>query len=221
MNGTLVFVHAFNDKDVIAGQGTAALEMLEDAPEIDTLPVPIGGGGLIAGMATVAKNLRPDLKVYGVEAAMYPSFTAKMRNLTPAIGGQTIAEGIAVKKVGEITYAIARPLIEDVLLIDEPISSGRSPFTATLRRRWRKAQARRLWRRFWPDRTSLRAETAGLILCGGNIDTRLLASCPHPRACSRKADHLHSHHRRRPARTFGRCLQHHRRSRGKHHRGGP
>ena len=75
----LVFVHAFNDPDVIAGQGTAALEMLEDMPELDILPIPIGGGGLIAGMGTVAKSLYPNLKVYGVEAAMYPSFTARMR----------------------------------------------------------------------------------------------------------------------------------------------
>src|ERR1700752_3093701 len=105
----LVFVHPFDDYEVMAGQGTVALEMLEDAPDREVLPIPIGGGGLIAGMATAAKALKPDIKVIGVEPAMYPSFTGRMRGLNTPSGGQTIAEGIAVKSVGEHTYAVARP----------------------------------------------------------------------------------------------------------------
>jgi threonine dehydratase len=97
---------------VIAGQGTVALEMLEDVPELEVLPIPIGGGGLIAGCSVAAKSMKPDIRIFGVEAAMYPSFTAKMRGMPAHCGGQTIAEGIAVKAVGELTYAIARPYIE-------------------------------------------------------------------------------------------------------------
>ena len=116
----LAFVHPFNDLQVMAGQGTVALEMFEDVPDLEVLPIPIGGGGLIAGCATVAKSLNPQAQVVGVEPAMYPSFTAKMRGVNGSSGGATIAEGIAVKQVGDLSYAIARPLIDEVLLIEEP-----------------------------------------------------------------------------------------------------
>ncbi len=106
----LVFVHPFNDPDVIAGQGTTAIEFLEKAPNLDILLLPIGGGGLIAGMATAAKHMKPGISIIGCEPAMYPSFTAKMQGIPPRVGGQTIAEGIAVKQVGDLSYAIARPL---------------------------------------------------------------------------------------------------------------
>eukprot|EP01037_Dinobryon_pediforme_P015978 gene15978-16145_t len=103
----LTFVHPFNDLEVMAGQGTVALEMLEDVPDLDILPIPIGGGGLIAGMAMAAKTMKPDIRIIGVEPAMYPSFTARWRNIPARLGGQTIAEGIAVKQVGDLTYAAA------------------------------------------------------------------------------------------------------------------
>jgi threonine dehydratase len=172
----LVFVHAFNDPDVIAGQGTIALEMLEDAPEIDTLPIPIGGGGLIAGMATAAKTIRPDLKIYGVEAAMYPSFTAKMRGIAPAIGGQTIAEGIAVKRVGDLTYAVARPLIEDVLLIEEPYFERAIALYCNVEKTVAEGAGAGALAALLAAPEVFRGRTCGLVLCGGNIDTRLLAS---------------------------------------------
>jgi threonine dehydratase len=92
----LVFVHPFDDLDVMAGQGTLALEMLEDAPDIEVMPVPIGGGGLISGVATAAKSVKPDIHIIGVEPAMYPSFTARMRGLNAPCGGQTIAARGAV-----------------------------------------------------------------------------------------------------------------------------
>jgi threonine dehydratase len=172
----LAFVHPFNDVQVMAGQGTVALEMLEDVPDLEVLPIPIGGGGLIAGCATAAKSLNPGIEVIGVEPAMYPSFTAKMRGVNGASGGATIAEGIAVKQVGELSYAIARPLIDEVLLIEEPHferavalycnvektvveGAGAASLAALLA---------------YPDK--FKGKKAGLIVTGGNIDTRLLAS---------------------------------------------
>ena len=119
----LVFVHPFNDLDVMAGQGTVALEMLEDVPELEVLPIPIGGAGLIAGMSTAAKHVKPSIQIIGLEPAMYPSFTARMRwrgTLGASSGGATIAEGIAVKQVGDVSFAVARPLVDEVLLIEEP-----------------------------------------------------------------------------------------------------
>ena len=115
-----VFVHPFDDEAVMAGQGTIALEMLEVVPDLEILPVPVGGGGLISGVATAAKAIRPDIRVIGAEPAMYPSFVARMRGINAPCGGQTIAEGIAVREVGKLTYATARPLIEDVLILEEP-----------------------------------------------------------------------------------------------------
>ena len=172
----LVFVHAFDDLDVIAGQGTVALEMLEDAPDLEVLPVPIGGGGLISGMATAAKAMSPGIRIVGLEAAMYPSFTARMRGLKPNIGGQTIAEGIAVKTVGELTYAIARPLIDEVLLIEEgDLERAVALYVNVEKTVAEGAGAASLAALLaYPDR--FRGRKVGLVLCGGNIDTRLLAS---------------------------------------------
>jgi threonine dehydratase len=172
----LVFVHAFNDLDVMAGQGTIALEMFEDVPGLEVLPVPIGGGGLISGVATAAKAMKPDVQIIGVEPAMIPSFTARMRGLPPPAGGQTIAEGIAVKQVGDLTYAVARPLIDDVLLIEEPEFERAIALYANVEKTIAEgAGAASLAALLaYPER--FRGKVCGLILCGGNIDTRLLAS---------------------------------------------
>jgi threonine dehydratase len=172
----LVFVHPFDDYDVMAGQGTVALEMLEDQPDLEILPIPIGGGGLISGMATAAKHHNPDIRIIGVEPSMYPSFSARRRGEVAKVGGLTVAEGIAVKTVGELTYGVAAPLIEEVLLVDEPYfergialycnvektiaeGAGAAPLAALLA---------------YPER--FKGKKCGLVLCGGNIDTRLLAS---------------------------------------------
>jgi threonine dehydratase len=172
----LTFVSAFNDAGVIAGQGTVALEMLEDVPELDTLIIPIGGGGLIAGCSVAAKSMKPEIRIVGVEAAMYPSFTAKMRGMPAHCGGQTIAEGIAVKAVGELTYAIARPYIEDVLLIEESYFERAVALFCTVEKTVSEgAGAAGLAALLaYPER--FRGQKVGLIICGGNIDTRLLAS---------------------------------------------
>ena len=172
----LVFCHPFNDFAVMAGQGTAALEMLEDAPDLDILPIPIGGGGLISGMGTAAKAVKPGISIVGVEAAMYPSFTARMRGFGGKIGGQTIAEGIAVKAVGELNYATARPLLDDVILIEERYFEEAVALYANVEKTIAEgAGAASLAALLaYPER--FKGRKCGLILCGGNIDTRLLAS---------------------------------------------
>ena len=172
----LVFVHAFDDLDVIAGQGTIALEMLEDAPELEVLPIPIGGGGLISGMGTAAKAIRPDIRIVGLEAAMYPSFTARMRGFRPNIGGQTIAEGIAVKTVGELTYGIARPLIDEVLLIEEGDLERAVALYVNVEKTVAEGAGAASLAALLAYPGKFKGEKVGLVLCGGNIDTRLLAS---------------------------------------------
>ncbi len=171
----LVFVHPFNDWDVMAGQGTLALEMMEDAPGLEVLPVPIGGGGLISGVATAAKALDPDISVVGVEAAMYPSFTARMRGMNGRIGGATIAEGIAVKAVGERTYACVRPLLDDVVLVEERFLEQAVALYANVEKTVAEGAGAAALAALlaYPER--FRGRRCGLILCGGNIDTRLLA----------------------------------------------
>lgn len=172
----LTFVHPFNDADVIAGQGTIALEMLEDEPELELLPIQIGGAGLIAGCSIAAKAVKPDIRIIGVEAAMYPSFTAKMRGMNAVSGGQTIAEGIAVKQVGELGYSLARPLIEDVILVEEPYFERAIALYCNVEKTVAEgAGAASLAALLaYPER--FRGRKVGVIICGGNIDTRLLAS---------------------------------------------
>ena len=171
-----VFVHPFDDYDVMAGQGTVALELLEDVPDLEILPIPIGGGGLISGMATAVKAIKPSVSVIGVEAAMYPSFTSRMRGLNAAAGGQTIAEGIAVRDVGKLTYGVARPLIDDVLLLDEPFFERAIALYCNVEKTVTEgAGAAALGALLaYPER--FRGKVCGLVITGGNIDPRLLAS---------------------------------------------
>jgi threonine dehydratase len=172
----LVMVLPFDDYDVMAGQGTVALEMLEDQPDLEVLPIPIGGGGLIAGMATAAKALKPSISIVGVEPSMYPSFTARIAGTESRVGGQTVAEGIAVKTVGELTFDAAAPLIDEVLLIDEPyFEQGVALYASVEKTIAEGAGAASLAALLaYPER--FRGKKAGLVLTGGNIDTRLLAS---------------------------------------------
>ena len=174
----LTFVHPFNDVKVMAGQGTVALEMLEEVPDLEVLPVPIGGGGLIAGVATAAKHVNKDISIVGVEPAMFPSFTAKMRGVNTAstLGTSTIAEGIAVKEVGEDTYAIARPLIDDVLLIEEPFFERAIALYANVEKTVAEGAGAASLAALLAYPRKFRGKKCGLIVTGGNIDTRLLAS---------------------------------------------
>ena len=172
----LVLVHPFDDLEVMAGQGTLAAEMLEDCPELDVLMVQIGGGGLIAGCATAARALKPDVTVFGVEAAMYPSFTSRMRGLRAAVGGQTIAEGIAVKEVGDLTYAIARPLVEDVVLVEEATLERAVALYANIEKTIAEGAGAAGLAALLAHPHRFRGKKVGVILTGGNIDSRLLAS---------------------------------------------
>jgi threonine dehydratase len=172
----LVFVHPFNDLDVIAGQGTIALEMFEDAPDLEVLPVPIGGGGLISGVATAAKAIKPDVSIIGLEPSMYPSFSGRMTNQPVKAGGQTIAEGIAVKQVGDLTYAIARPLVDEVLLIEEPEFERAIALYANVEKVIAEGAGAASLAALLAYPDLFKGKTCGLILTGGNIDTRLLAS---------------------------------------------
>jgi threonine dehydratase len=173
----LTFVYPFNDLDVIAGQGTIALEMLEDQPDLEVLPVPIGGAGLIAGVATAAKHLNPSIKIIGCEPAMYPSYTARMRGTNnPVGGGQTIAEGIAVKTVGDLTYSISRPLVDDVVLIEEPYFERAIALYANIEKTVAEGAGAGSLAALLAYPEKFKGKKCGLILTGGNIDTRLITS---------------------------------------------
>jgi len=171
----MVFISAFDDAGIVAGQGVCGLEFIEDAPDLDALIIPIGGGGLIAGTAIAARGLKPDIRIFGVEAAMYPSFTARRRGEPPKCSGQTIAEGIAIKAVGEIPFALADPLIEEVLVCDEADFEKGVAFLATMEKTVAEgAGAGGLAAMLaYPDK--FRGLKVGIELTGGNIDSRMLA----------------------------------------------
>jgi threonine dehydratase len=171
-----VFVHPFDDLDVMAGQGGVALEMLEDAPDLEILPVPIGGGGLISGVATAAKAIKPDIRIIGVEPAMFPSFTARMRGVNAPCSGQSIAEGIAVKEVGKLTYQVVRPLIEDVLLLEEPFFERAVALYCNVEKTIAEGAGAASLAALLAFPERFRGKKCGLIITGGNIDPRLLAS---------------------------------------------
>lgn len=170
-----VFVSAFDDEGIVTGQGVCAVEFLEDAPDLDCLIIPIGGGGLIAGCSVAARAMKPDIRIFGVEAAMYPSFSARRRGEVAKCGGQTIAEGIAIKAVGDIPFAIADPLVEDVLVCQEADFETAVAYYATLEKTVAEgAGAGGLAALLaYPDK--FRGMKVGLVLCGGNIDARMLA----------------------------------------------
>jgi threonine dehydratase len=175
--GNLVFVHPFNDPDIMIGQGTCALEMLADAPAIDTLIVPIGGGGLISGMAVAAKHIKPEIRIIGVEAAMYPSFLARTRHeKVQTSGGQTIAEGIAVKQVGDLPFLTASHLIEDIVLVQESDFERAIALFATIEKTVSEGAGAAGLAAMLAAPDMFKGRTCGLVLSGGNIDTRLLAS---------------------------------------------
>jgi threonine dehydratase len=172
----LTFVHPFDDFEVMAGQGTVGLELLADAPEIDTLVVPIGGGGLISGIGVAAKGLRPQIELVGVQAELYPSMYAKFSRQQLPCAGDTIAEGIAVKSPGMMTAGVINQLVDDILLAPErDIERAIVLYVEAEKTVAEGAGATALAALLaHPDR--FRGRTVGLILSGGNIDTHLLAN---------------------------------------------
>ncbi|WP_106638722.1 threonine ammonia-lyase [Allosphingosinicella vermicomposti] len=172
----LTFVHPFDDPAIIAGQGTVALEMLTDAPDIDTLVVQVGGGGLIAGMGVVAKTMRPDIEVVGVQAELYPSMYASMRNEELPSGGDTIAEGIAVKKPGALTSTIIREVVDDMLIVPERDIETAVSLLVQIEKTVAEGAGATGLAALLTHEERFAGKTVGLILSGGNIDPRLLAT---------------------------------------------
>ncbi|MBZ6074990.1 threonine ammonia-lyase [Microvirga puerhi] len=172
----LVFVHPYDDPKVMAGQGTTALEMLEDAPDLDQIVVPIGGGGLISGIAVAAKARKPSIEIVGVEAALYPSFQNAIRHEDRPIGGATLAEGIAVKAVGQLPLPIVKELVSDIILVDEPMIERAVNAYATLQRTMAEGAGAAGLAAMLTQPDRFRGKRVGLVLCGGNIDARILAS---------------------------------------------
>jgi threonine dehydratase len=172
----LTFVHPFDDAQIIAGQGTVALEMLEDAPEIETLVVPVGGGGLISGVGIAAKALKPGIELIGVQAELYPSMYCRITGKDLPSSGDTIAEGIAVKAPGVITAGILHRIVDEILLVPErDIETAVSLLLQIEKTVVEGAGAAGLGALLThPDR--LKGRKVGLILTGGNIDPRLLVT---------------------------------------------
>ena len=171
----LISIHPYNDQAIIAGQGTVALEMLEADPSLDVLLAPVGGGGLIAGCALAAKELKPGIEVIGVEAAFYPSLRQALRGEPPGGGGATIAEGIAVKAAGDVPLALLRDRIDDTLLVGEvELEQAMCLYLDIEKTVAEGAGAATLAALLaFPDR--FRGRRVGLILSGGNVDSRMLA----------------------------------------------
>jgi threonine dehydratase len=172
----LTFVHPYDDPLVIAGQGTIALEMLEDVFDLDTLVIPIGGGGLIAGCAIAARAMKPAIEIVGAEAALYPSFWNALRGENLPLGGATLAEGIAVKNVGALTLPIVRALVSDIILVDEAHLERAVNAYLTLQKTMAEGAGAAGLAAMLAHPDKFRGRKVGLILCGGNIDPRILAS---------------------------------------------
>ncbi len=172
----LVFVHPYDDDRIIAGQGTIALEMLADRPDLDALIVPIGGGGLISGVAVAAKGLKPTIEVYGVETELYPGMYNAFKGRAEPAGGQTIAEGIAVRVMGERCLPIVRALVDDIVLVEEEMIEHAIALLLNIEKTVVEGAGAAGLAAMLTKPELFRGKKVGLILCGGNIDPRLLSN---------------------------------------------
>jgi len=172
----LTYIHAFDQANVVAGQGTVALELLEDAPEIETLVVPIGGGGLICGMGTVAKAHRPPIEVIGVQAELFPSAYAKFKGEKLDSGGDTLAEGIAVKEPGRYTSDVVARVVDDIVLVSEADLEAAVSVLLQIEKTVVEGAGAAGLAAVMRHRERFAGKKVGLVLTGGNIDTRLLAN---------------------------------------------
>jgi threonine dehydratase len=171
----LTFIHPYDDPLIIAGQGTIALEMLAAVPDLDVLIVPIGGGGLISGMAVAAKTLKPDIEVIGVQAALYPSMYNLIKQQSLPMRGDTLAEGIAVKAPGRITSGIVRALVDDIVLVTEQDVEHALSLLLTIEKSVTEGAGAAGLAAVLADPERFKGRALGLVLSGGNIDTRLLS----------------------------------------------
>jgi threonine dehydratase len=172
----LTLVHPYDDARIIAGQGTIALEMLEEADDLDCIVIPIGGGGLVAGNAIAARAVRPDMEIVGVEATLYPAVWNALCNENRPIGGATLAEGIAVKNVGRLTLPVIRDLVADIVLVDEAHLERAVNAYLTLQKTMAEGAGAAGLAAMLAKPERFAGKKVGLILCGGNIDPRILAS---------------------------------------------
>ncbi|MGD0846283.1 threonine ammonia-lyase [Bradyrhizobium sp.] len=171
----LTFIHPYDDPMIIAGQGTIALEMLAAVPDLDVLLVPIGGGGLISGMAVAAKTLKPGIEVIGVQAALYPSMYNVIKGQQLPMRGDTLAEGIAVKAPGRITSGIVRALVDDIVLVTEQQIEQALSLLITIEKTVTEGAGAAGLAAILANEARFKGRTVGLVLSGGNIDTRLLS----------------------------------------------
>ena len=172
----LVWVHPYDDPHIIAGQGTIALEMLEQVPDLDVLIIPIGGGGLVAGCAIAARAKKPSIEIVGVECTLYPSMWNAIHEGRRPCGGATLAEGIAVSNVGKLTLPVVRELVRDIILVDEALIERAVNAFLTLQKTMAEGAGAAGLAAMLAEPERFRGRKVGLILCGGNIDPRILAS---------------------------------------------
>ncbi len=172
----MTLIHPYDDRLIIAGQGTIALEMLQAVPSLDVLVVPIGGGGLISGMAIAAKAMKPGLRVVGVEAQLYPSMYNVIKGADLPMRGDTLAEGIAVKAPGRITTEICRDLVDDILLVTEDQIERAVASLISIEKTVVEGAGAAGLAAVQSSPQSFAGLNVGLVLTGGNIDTRLIAS---------------------------------------------
>jgi threonine dehydratase len=172
----LTFIHPYDDAVVMAGQGTIAFELLEDAPSLDALVVPIGGGGLIAGVATAAKAIKPGIEIFGVQSKAYPSMYNLVRQAHLPCAGATLAEGIAVKDAGEIAGQIVRSMVRDILLVREDEIERAIAALLEIEKTVVEGAAAAAYAAVVGNRDLFTGKNVGIVLSGGNIDMRLLSN---------------------------------------------
>jgi threonine dehydratase len=172
----LIFVHPYDDTAVMAGQGTIAIEMLATAPQLEVLVVPIGGGGLISGMAVATRALRPGIELIGVQTESYPSMPAALRGDDAVCQGNTIAEGIAVKTAGRLTREVVRELVRDIVLVSESELERSIALLLNVEKTVAEGAGAAALAAVLAQPERYRGRHVGLVLSGGNIDPRLLAS---------------------------------------------
>ena len=172
----LTLVHPYDNELVMTGQGTAGLEMLTDRPDLDILLVPIGGGGLMGGIATIARDMRPNLKIYGVQTELYPAMKMAVAGEDIVCGGETLAEGIAVKKPGDVTRPVVNDLVDDILLVHEQSLEWAVGALVEQQRVVAEGAGAAGIAAIYQHPRLFAGKTVGAVICGGNIDPRLLAS---------------------------------------------